>query len=196
MSVSEQDENLVYLVVLNKEEQYSIWPDDKEIPQGWQAEGTKGSKEQCLDHIEKVWTDMRPLSLRKEMEKAKDRTALPQANSETSSDINASPIPYLTEGTHPVVISRVDNDVAKLKANVDRNFVMIKFTDTKGGTELGVSLDEGSDLSHCDFDNKQGKVHLEGTLILDFVKVRCIADIELNTLEGTGHLEVVEKVMG
>jgi MbtH protein len=58
----------VFLVVANHEEQYSIWPVDRDLPPGWRAEGTRGSREECLDHIELIWTDMRPLSLRKQME--------------------------------------------------------------------------------------------------------------------------------
>ncbi len=57
-----------FVVVLNHEEQYSIWPADREIPQGWRPDGSSGTREECLAHIEKVWTDMRPLSLRKRME--------------------------------------------------------------------------------------------------------------------------------
>ncbi|MFD9356169.1 MULTISPECIES: MbtH family NRPS accessory protein [unclassified Streptomyces] len=57
-----------YLVVLNDEEQYSIWLADRELPLGWRAEGTRGSREECLAHIGTVWTDMRPLSLRQRME--------------------------------------------------------------------------------------------------------------------------------
>lgn len=57
-----------YLVVINHEEQYSIWPDYREIPAGWKAVGKSGNKSECLEYIEKVWTDMRPLSLRKHME--------------------------------------------------------------------------------------------------------------------------------
>ncbi|MFE1174092.1 MbtH family protein [Streptomyces sp. NPDC058773] len=56
-----------YLVVVNHEEQYSVWFADREIPAGWRAEGTTGSRDACLDHIERVWTDMRPLSLRQRM---------------------------------------------------------------------------------------------------------------------------------
>lgn len=58
------NEDTIFLVVLNDEEQYSIWPEFKEIPAGWRAEGTKGSKAQCLDHIQEVWTDMRRKSAR------------------------------------------------------------------------------------------------------------------------------------
>lgn len=66
----EQDDNQIYLVVLNDEEQYSIWPADRDLPVGWRAEGTEGTRAECLDHIDEVWTDMRPLSLRRRMEQA------------------------------------------------------------------------------------------------------------------------------
>lgn len=56
-----------YLVVINHEEQYSIWSADREPPAGWRREGTSGTRQECLDHIDQVWTDMRPLSLRLRM---------------------------------------------------------------------------------------------------------------------------------
>jgi MbtH protein len=56
-----------YSVVYNDEEQYSIWPTDRALPDGWQAEGTTGPKADCLAHIEQIWTDMRPRSLREAM---------------------------------------------------------------------------------------------------------------------------------
>jgi Uncharacterized protein conserved in bacteria len=61
------DERAVFEVVVNHEEQYSIWPADREIPAGWRAVGTRGTKAECLAHINEVWTDMRPLSLRQKM---------------------------------------------------------------------------------------------------------------------------------
>jgi MbtH protein len=54
----------VYVVVMNHEEQYSVWPADRELPSGWTDVGVKGTKEECLAHIEEVWTDMTPLSVR------------------------------------------------------------------------------------------------------------------------------------
>ncbi|MER7111551.1 MbtH family protein [Streptomyces sp. NPDC000229] len=59
-----------YRVVVNEEEQYSIWWADRPLPAGWHAEGTEGSREVCLAHIDTVWTDMRPLSLRRRMEES------------------------------------------------------------------------------------------------------------------------------
>jgi MbtH protein len=53
-----------YRVVINDEEQYSVWPADLEVPAGWRATGFGGDKDACLAHIEEVWTDMRPLSAR------------------------------------------------------------------------------------------------------------------------------------
>ncbi|WP_326824282.1 MbtH family NRPS accessory protein [Streptosporangium sp. NBC_01639] len=54
-----------FLVVLNDEEQYSLWPAGRELPGGWRAEGFAGERDDCLAHIDQVWTDMRPLSLRR-----------------------------------------------------------------------------------------------------------------------------------
>lgn len=66
----DRDDERLYLVVLNDEEQYSIWLADRDLPAGWRAEGTEGSRQACLDHITEVWTDMRPLSLRRSMDQA------------------------------------------------------------------------------------------------------------------------------
>ncbi|MGH7281909.1 MAG: MbtH family protein [Polyangiaceae bacterium] len=65
MPVQDEDEDTrAYVVVMNDEEQYSIWLADKEIPAGWRAMGKRGPKAECLAHIKEVWTDMRPKSLR------------------------------------------------------------------------------------------------------------------------------------
>ena len=70
MKQDEQEDKTIYKVVVNHEEQYSIWPVDKENALGWADEGKSGTKAECLAHIKQVWTDMRPLSLRKQMEKS------------------------------------------------------------------------------------------------------------------------------
>jgi MbtH protein len=64
----EREDTTLYKVVVNHEEQYSIWPADRENPSGWRDEGTSGSKAECLAHIREVWTDMRPRSLREKLE--------------------------------------------------------------------------------------------------------------------------------
>ncbi len=100
----------------------------------------------------------------------------------------------LAKGDHPIIASRSDS-AEELKQSIDRGYVLIKFTDTRGGTELGIRLDEEkTDLSGADFEKAKGSVHLEGGLILNYVRVRCIADIDLATLDGKGHLEIIEEV--
>ena len=64
----EPDDDRRYKVVINDEEQYSIWFADRENAKGWRDEGTTGTKAECLAHIDEVWTDMRPASLRRKME--------------------------------------------------------------------------------------------------------------------------------
>ncbi len=64
--MSEED-TTIYIVVVNHEEQYSIWPANRDIPAGWNSTGFSGHKAECLAHIEEVWTDMRPKSLRERM---------------------------------------------------------------------------------------------------------------------------------
>jgi MbtH protein len=71
--VFDDDDGRTYLVVTNHEEQYSIWPESLPVPGGWAAEGTRGTKAECLAHIDEVWTDMRPLSMRDRTSPAVDR---------------------------------------------------------------------------------------------------------------------------
>jgi len=68
MTADEDADPTVYMVVVNHEEQYSIWPADRDAPPGWREAGKRGLKGECLEYIEGVWTDMRPLSLRRRMD--------------------------------------------------------------------------------------------------------------------------------
>jgi len=63
-----EEDSTIYTVVVNHEEQFSIWPEETPLPRGWQETGFKGRKEDCLERIASLWTDMRPLSLRKKMD--------------------------------------------------------------------------------------------------------------------------------
>ena len=71
MPEDDAEDRTIYKVVVNHEEQYSIWPADKENALGWRDAGKQGTKAECLAYIEEVWKDMRPLSLRKKMDEAK-----------------------------------------------------------------------------------------------------------------------------
>jgi uncharacterized protein YbdZ (MbtH family) len=191
---TDREDTTIYKVVMNHEEQYSIWPEYKPNPLGWTDVGKVGPKAECLAYIKEVWTDMRPLSLRKRMEEmAKNPPPAPPL-ADPSAPREKSLVERLCEGQHRVEVSLRPERTAKLfQEAIDRNYVPIKFTETRGGTELGVRLvGDHCDYSKADFALGSGSVHLEGGLTLDYVKVRCIADIDLGTLGGTGHLELAE----
>jgi MbtH protein len=68
MTSRDTEDDRMYEVVVNHEEQYSLWLAGRPLPMGWSSAGKTGSKAECLDYVNEVWTDMRPLSLRKHME--------------------------------------------------------------------------------------------------------------------------------
>jgi MbtH protein len=70
----EEDDLVVYKVVMNHEEQYSIWPSERAEPPGWRAVGKVGTKAECLAYIEEVWTDITPLSVRRQLEADRQAT--------------------------------------------------------------------------------------------------------------------------
>jgi MbtH protein len=86
MNWDAKEDTTIYKVVVNHEEQYSIWPADRENALGWNDAGKTGTKAECLAYIEEVWTDMRPLSLREKMEETerKGQTAAELGESEES----------------------------------------------------------------------------------------------------------------
>jgi hypothetical protein len=102
----------------------------------------------------------------------------------------------LAQGDHPVTVGGPKPSLEESRKRVeDMGYVFLKFTNTRGGTDLGVRVDKSAtDLSQASFDQATGIAHVEGTLTLNYVKVRCVADIDLETLNGTGHLVVLEEV--
>jgi hypothetical protein len=95
----------------------------------------------------------------------------------------------------PIVMGGADPTVEELRNRIgEMAYVLVKFTETRGGTELGFPLyPDATDLSGADFEEQTGSVHVEGHLTLNGDPVRCIADIDLATLKGTGHLKIEEK---
>jgi MbtH protein len=65
--LNDTQDTTVYKVVVNDEEQYSIWPAERDNALGWKDAGRSGSKDECLAYVRELWTDMRPLSLRRQM---------------------------------------------------------------------------------------------------------------------------------
>lgn len=100
----------------------------------------------------------------------------------------------LTREGNAVVLGGPNPSRDDLRKRVEElGYVLVKFTKTVGGTELGVALDEtATDASSADFEAGTGSVHLEGTLFLNGDSVRCVADIDVASLAGTGHLVAVD----
>ncbi len=98
----------------------------------------------------------------------------------------------LATGLHPIVAERSASP-KELKEQIDRGFVLLKFPNTRGGTELGSQLDmQQTRLDGADFEAGTGTVHLVGNLTLNYDKVQLVADIDLASLKGTGNLVLIE----
>lgn len=198
------DDVETYMVVLNHEEQYSIWPQSEKLPRGWRSNGKVGSREECLEHIGAVWTDMRPLSLRKWMAQLPTPASEPEAaraseafaNHENSQAVDL--VARLSSCEQPVeVVLEGDSVSAGFKKQLALGVVKLKFTDTRGGTQLSVPLDPKlCDFCEANSDEANGRIRIGGTLALDYFAVRCLAEVELRTLRGLGKLEIVQDYNG
>lgn len=193
---TEQEATTIYKVVSNHEEQYSIWAADRENPLGWNDAGKSGLKAECLEYITEVWTDMRPLTLRRKMEEAAlNQTSVEAAeqDADTVTEEEEDIISRLSKVPSPVEVSlRPEKSGQAFKERIDQGHLHLRFTETRGTTELGVKLDRDAiNLEQADFEKQTGTVHLEGGLTLNYVKVRCIAEINLETLAGHAQLERV-----
>src|ERR1051325_9404210 len=118
------EDTTIHKVVVNHEEQYSIWPEYKENPLGWMDAGKVGTKAECLAYIKEVWTDMRPLSLRKKMEEMAKTPPMPPPPETVERE---SLVDRLSSGEHPVVIGiRPEPTAQLLKEALDRGYVHVK----------------------------------------------------------------------
>lgn len=184
----ETEEAAGYKVLVNGEEQYALWPEGKETPAGWRDAGRAGDRETCLAYVREVWTDMRPLGLRRQMEAAALVAPEPAPRDEEPEPPGL--VERLSEGSHPVEVDlRPEKSAALLGQAIARDYVSLRFTATRGAAEFGLRLDrDACDLSGADFDEGVGTVHLEGGLTVDYSPVRCVADIDLRSLSGSGRL--------
>ena len=180
----ENEDTTTYKVIVNGEEQYAIWPEYKEIPTGWRYGDKAGAKADCLAYIQEVWIDMRPLTVRQQM--AHPTPARPSADQIEPPTL----VERLCAGRHAVEITlRPEKNVQRFKETLNRDHVPVRFTETNGGSEFGIKLDEAAcDFSNVDLENGWGTAHLEGRLSVDFVPVKCVIDIDLPSFEGSGCL--------
>ena len=100
----------------------------------------------------------------------------------------------LSEGKHEVIIGYRGEDYEEIKQRIKDGFIYIKFTQTKGGTELGINVDyKLTCLKDANFELGKGHFQIVGICELDFQRVRCVADINLATRHGIGYLELLGK---
>src|SRR3954464_2324131 len=127
-----KEDTTLYNVVVNHEEQHSIWPTHKETPAGWRNAGKSGNKAECLAYVKEVWTDLRPLSVRQKMDEfARNPAPEPPPAPVTAT---TSLVDRLSEGEHRVEAGfGSDRSLQFTKEAIDRGYVHITFTGTNGG---------------------------------------------------------------
>jgi len=173
------------VVVRNDEEQYSVWPAGRDVPAGWHPAGFEGPRADCLTHIDEVWTDMRPLSLRRALAAA---AAGPPAEPAVE-PAGPSLVSRLCEDEHRIrVVLRPEPSAARLAEAIDNNYVHVLFPDTDGGTELGVAIDPtATDRA----ERSSGTVlRFTGEVTLDFQRLQCTVSVDVADLTGVGTVRV------
>jgi uncharacterized protein YbdZ (MbtH family) len=184
------DTTELYTVVRNDEEQYSIWAADRDLPAGWAEVGVSGTKEVCLAHIDEVWTDLRPRSVREHMARTAAEPGDVALEPALAEDDGPDLVSRLAADQPVQVCERPESTAARFQESLTAGYVHLRFPGTSGGTEIGVRVDPAaSDWAGADFAAGTGTVRLTGDLVLDFQPVRCHAEIDLAGLAGTGRLE-------
>ena len=98
----------------------------------------------------------------------------------------------LSEGKHEVVIGHRDEPYEEIKERIEDGYIHIKFTQTRGGTELGINVDLNStNIQDLDFTKGEGLLHIEGTTNVNYNAVKLIADIDLASRKGEGYLQII-----
>lgn len=101
----------------------------------------------------------------------------------------------LSIGKHPVVFEKQSKEMQEVRHRLmELKFVFVKFTNTRGGTELGINVEDNfTCLDNANLEEGTGNIRIAGWCILNYHKVRCIADIDLATREGIGYLELLDE---
>ena len=191
----EEEDTRTYTVVVNHEEQYSIWFTDRELPLGWKACGKTGLKPECLEWVKAVWTDMRPLSLRVTMAgrmKGPPQEALLPSPGPSHPLAKNDLVERLERPQEVTAGIRPEPLLKYFKEQVDRGYIFMRFADT--GTELGIEIARHEcDLSACDWEHGRGVAKFVGDLVVNYNRVRYRGDLNLETLRGRGRLEFLKE---
>lgn len=192
MRSEEEEDRREYRVVVNDEEQYSIWFADRDVPAGWRDCGVTGPKSHCLEHIRNVWTDMRPRSLREEMlrwEREPPEPLPPLARKQGEKDELVARL----EEDQPITIAlRPEATRSVFEQQLERGFVLVRFDRT--GTEIGVRLDAAATQAAIARLGAGAAIEVVGRLVLNYNRVRFVGLIEAGTFRGHGRVEFLEVV--
>jgi len=148
------DDDAVYTVVINHEEQYSIWWADRELPPGWESVGKQGSKQECLDYLEEVWTDMRPRSLRNAIEDYNKKLD-PEKVEGSSTELIAQLISYLDWGVS-VCETLVTVAVPAMRACLNNTILDVR--NTMNGLDNKISKLSPADEAHTRLAAARGEL--------------------------------------
>lgn len=192
-SMAPTEDTLLYDVVINREEEYSIWRAGKRMPAGWRAVGIRGHKQDCLSAIERIWQDMRPLSLRRFMAELPLHAAnlsIPQPCDST--DGQPDLVDRLSQGEHPVkLVLNGDHPREMFRNCLDLGYARVCFTQTHGQTTFSLTLDDTQTRTQMMPGSDQAYAHLVGHINIDGKACICVLDINLASFTGLGRLQPV-----
>jgi uncharacterized protein YbdZ (MbtH family) len=187
------EDTLLYDVVINQEEEYSIWRVGKRMPAGWLAVGIRGYKQDCLAAIEHIWQDMRPLSLRRFMaEMPLQLSDLPMPQPCDRTDGQTGLVERLSQGEHPVrLVLNGEHPREMFRNCLDLGYVRVCFTQTRGQTIFSLILDDTQTRTQMTPGSDRAYAHLVGHINLDGKACLCVLDIDLVSFTGQGRLQPV-----
>jgi uncharacterized protein YbdZ (MbtH family) len=187
------EDDRAYAVVVNDEEQYSIWPSERDLPIGWAAAGFIGPKSECLAHIEEVWIDMRPRGARI------GAREVAMASSAVGADFGGT-LPERLAGRRYDVTIALGGDRTKeaLLRRMQTGWLHVAFLLPQGQTEVRVRLtdDDAPRTAAAAFAQGYPLIRIVGVVTLDGVPLMCRIDVDGATLTAVAQLEAIGESRG
>jgi len=178
------DVDIEYTVVVNQEEQYSIWPSIKSVPKGWVLGGFSGSKKECLTYIKEVWKDMRPLSLREDLVKRQEEIdSLVKAAKDLPAESleDSALVQFLIDGEKKIKLHPNEYKNNSIEQIFRSGLFHLEISLGDYRTYLRIRCNPHDDLQPS---NQSQFIHFSGFLEVDFTPLECQGSIDANTGDG------------
>lgn len=193
MDSIEREDNFKYIVVVNHEEQYSIWRADFELPGGWSSCGFEGYRDECIAYVDKVWLDMRPLSVRRALQEIEKNTQSAQPQQGHEAPPREPLVSRLTKEKRRfefVSANELSRDL--IKQSIKRGVVHFRIPDTDGGTVIGLVIDEAK-AKECvaSIDAGCEELSIVGRFTLDYMNAVCKLSANLSSFDGQCQIDLV-----